>query len=145
MGEREAAHEHGARGGRAIRVVGRVVREGRAAELARPRRHVGEPALARALHHDGLAERRHGEALAVGLFEAGEAVAAAPGRQNRGAHVELAGDRHRDRGDGRGGSATGPSVCDRSLHTAAQALLGRGVQPQAPAVPCDANAHGLTG
>jgi hypothetical protein len=140
MGEREAPDEDRAGGGRAIGVLGRVVDEGRATELARPRGHLGEPARAGALQHDSLAERRDGEALPVGLFEACEAVVGAPGRENGGAHVELARHRDRDRGDG-GVPAAGPGICDGALDPAAQPLRSRGVERQTPAVRCDANAH----
>jgi hypothetical protein len=93
-GEGEAAHEDGAGGGRAERVLGGIVGEGGPCELAGSRGHLGEPVRPRRVERHGLAQPGEHEAVAVGLLEAGVAVIGPPSRQNGGTEVELGCDWH---------------------------------------------------
>ena len=82
MGEREAAHEHGAGGRRPARILGRIVGERRPPSSRACAATSAKRPGPRASSVSGLAEAREHEAVAVGLLEAGRSGRRAGGRQN---------------------------------------------------------------
>jgi len=107
-------------GGRAARVVRRVVGERPAPEFARACGDVSETLRASSVECDRLSQSGEGEALALGLLEAEVAVARAPRGKHRRREIELGRERNRQRRDGRSGIATGQR--QRPVETAGQQL-----------------------
>ena len=118
--KREPADEDRPGGGRAARVVRRVVGERPAPEFARACGDVSETLRASSVERDRLSQSGQREALALGLLEAEVAVARTPRGQHRRREIELRRERDRQRRDGPPGIAARQR--QRPVETAGQQL-----------------------